>query len=177
MRIARLSLIAVLTLLTAACGFQLRGSEQVQLDPKLQVLYVHAAAPNSDLVRRVTNSLEVSGVTLVDSASEAPYSLWIDPEQERIVTATVGEVAQATSKNLMLSVSYTVKDGNGAVVAGPEELRLEKLVQHNVLAVNASEREMEIARSDLRTRLAQQLIRQLQNLRLETVTEGVDTAS
>jgi len=177
MQVIRLPLkfiVPLLALLVTSCGFQLRGSEQVRLDPQLQVMYLGAASPNSDIVRRVQNSLEVSGATLVATPGEAPYSLWIDQEQERILTASVGGAAQATSKNLIMTVAYTVKNRDGAVVAGPEELRLEKLVQHNVLAVNASEREMSIARQDLRTRLAEQIIRQLQNLRLEAATDSVD---
>ena len=168
---ARLFILVLLTGLTA-CGFQLRGAERMELDDSLSVMHLSAQVPNSDIARHVRNSLEISGAQLVDNSADAPITLWIDKEHERLHTVSVGSAAQATSKNLILTVSFSLKDSSGNLLAGPEQLREERLVQYSVLNVNASDRELQVTRQDLRRKLAEQIVRRLQNFQLDgTKTE------
>jgi LPS-assembly lipoprotein len=64
-----------LFLFLSACGFHLRGA--YHFPPQLQNVYVLYSQPFDPLVRKITQSLQASGVQLVQDAAQASYILHI----------------------------------------------------------------------------------------------------
>jgi LPS-assembly lipoprotein len=152
---------ALLLLLLGGCGFALRGS--ADLPEALRLMQVAAIDENSDLLQEVRRALRNSGVTLGDA--KAPYRLDIGRETtgERIVS--VNSNARAGEYELEINLLFQLSQG-GTTLMGPETLSLTRVYLTDPENAVAKEEEAEMIRDELRSELAQQLIRRLQTVPL-----------
>ena len=115
------TLLLLLTLSLSACGFHLR--KQPPLPPELKTLYVQSDQPYELLTLQLTQILRSMGVTLVDTAKEAPVTLKIF--NERYTTSILSESASSSTKQytLFLTVQYQMQNSSGKVLFGPKTVR------------------------------------------------------
>jgi len=94
-----ISLVALLMLITTACGWHLRGSGGNTL--RFERLHISASNLHSELVRQLKRQLEASDVTIVENATDANFSLVILKENSRRRTATVSASARISERSLI----------------------------------------------------------------------------
>lgn len=106
--------VCILCCCLSACGFQLRGT--AQLSPPLKKLYIQTANPYGQLTRNLKESLQTSGVEVVDSPQSATTILNIINETEGRQLLSVSGTQQTRIYNLTLSVDFEVTSPKGAVL-------------------------------------------------------------
>ena len=151
-----------MTCIITACGWQLRGSNQ--LAQSINSLYVTAEDAHGPLITEIKQQLTSSGVVIAERASDAPYTLAIIEEREDKRTAGVGSDALTSAYDLMLSVDYVVSDAQGTLLT-PETTATTSQT-YNYSAGNASSSIQEEATliREMHRDLAQQLLRRLQTV-------------
>ena len=155
-------LLLALAGLVSACGFSLRGSDNVSGHiPELQL---NLQQPNSDLSRRLRRELESARVSYrpVDLSVPDPAVpiLTLDAEQFTSRPVTVNPRARAAQYELSLSVSVTVH-WQGQAVLGPETLTTERLFYENIETITGNLEEMQTLQGDMQQELLSQLMRRL----------------
>lgn len=119
---AKKLLLLMLIGLLSGCGFHLRG--QVPLAPPMYSLYLQTPAPYGQLARELKQYLKMSGVKLVDSPAQAETVLAITSEDKNDELISVGGTQQTRQYNLILSVTFEVRDSEGRVLI-PQQLARE----------------------------------------------------
>jgi LPS-assembly lipoprotein len=159
--IARVLLITGM-LLTTACGFHLRGT--IDVPEALQTVYVTGDKPSSAVLQQVRSSMAGAGVTLVEKASEAPYTLYIGEEREEKRTISLNRVAAAAEFQIRQFVSFEIRDQYRQLLSGPFELINERNFQNDINNVVGKRDEERLIREEMHKALAQQIIRRYQSL-------------
>ena len=158
-----LKLGAILLLLTlSACGWQLRGAGG---DATIERLHVDASAPDSAFTRVLERYLRGSGIALVDSASEAQYSLKILKEKSRRRTATVSASARISERLLEERVEYLITRSDGTVAIERTSASVERIYEYNEDNVLATEDEARLLKSEMHNDLARQIANRLRHLK------------
>ncbi|UAW99186.1 hypothetical protein KEM63_04220 [Halopseudomonas nanhaiensis] len=151
-----------LTLLTAGCGFQLRGTGVDSVD--LDRLHLTTMRPDSVIYRETRQSLESDGVTITASA---PYHLQLlDERTERVAVSYTGR-ATAAEIELRSSLTFIISDSQGRPLVGPETLGTQRVYvndRNNVVGTNEEEA---LLQGEMQRDLTRQLL-----FRLSSLTES-----
>ena len=102
----RSMMIAVLILLTGACGWQLRGS--VALSSLTDTLHLTSPDDYGALMVELRNRLSADDIRLTDSSTEARYTLRVNRELVDKRVAAVGSDALASAYELTLRAEFDV---------------------------------------------------------------------
>lgn len=161
-------LAVLLALVLSGCGFTLRGS--ARLPDALRTMELAGMDETGELMQEVRRALRNSGVTLVESASDAAagaarYRLGIGRESSFENTLSVNSNARAGEYELEMSVLFQLSEG-GTTVLGPETLSQSRVYLTDPENAVGKEEEAELIRGELRRDLAQQLLRRLQAVQL-----------
>ncbi len=153
---------AILLLLTlSACGWQLRGTGG---EATIDRLYVKANNANSPFVRVLERYLRGSGIELVDSASDAEYSLKIVKEKSKSRTATVSASARISERLLEEQVEYLVTRSDGSMAIKRSTASVERIYEYNEDNVLATEDEAQLLKNEMYIDLARQISNRLRHL-------------
>lgn len=106
--------------LLVSCGFQLRGA--YPLPEVMSVTYVKAGQQNTELVRHLKRTLNVSDIKLVDSEQQATAILEISGEKQSQRVLSVDSKGRAREYELLYEVNFELRS-----VAGPVELEQQTL--------------------------------------------------
>ncbi|MFT6915674.1 MAG: LPS-assembly lipoprotein [Motiliproteus sp.] len=150
-----LALITLLSL-SSGCGLQLRGG--LAVPERLQSLYLQGDE-RSPIFQTVERSFESSGVTLVNSAAQAPYQINLIRAQHQRRSASLNENAKTQEYELRAQLSYSIEDNSGAILVKPTEIYTERTYGYDEDHVNAKEAEEELLLQEMRENLARQLVR------------------
>lgn len=150
-----------LTALLSACGFQLRGTGDVQFS--LTELNVTARNAYGDTVKELTQALENNKVSVRESA---PYTLVLTNEQERKRTSAYTSSAQTAENELTTTLNYEVRGGsNDEFTLLTDEVEAQSFQSHDGNNLIASDEEAEQLRAEMRRDLVKQVV-----LRMQLVT-------
>lgn len=158
-----LSLIAVLLLATTACGWHLRGTAGNNLSFKR--IHISAADLHSDLVRQLQRQLEASDVEVVESATDATYSLVIVKEDSKRRTATVGASARISERSLTEQAEFLVLNRQGGSVIPLTKVMVERVFEYDENNVLATNDEAQMLKREMRSELARQIYNRLRQLK------------
>lgn len=150
-----LVLIAVLGL-SSGCGLQLRGG--LAVPERLQSLYLQGDE-RSPIFQTVERSFEFSGVTLVNSAAQAPFQIKLIRAQHQRRSVSLNENAKTQEYELRAQLSYSIEDHAGTNLVKPTVIYTERTYGYDKDHVNAKEAEEELLLQEMRENLAQQLVR------------------
>jgi LPS-assembly lipoprotein len=162
-------LVCCFLFLTAGCGFHLRGA--VALPPAMESTYI-AGAENSPLYYELESALLAAGGKVVEEADAATAILTIQSERYGRRVASVDSAGRASEYELSLHVLYSLRSGDGEVIARPDEvlvLRDYRFDPDNVLASGSQE---ETLRSEMRRYAVREILQ-----RLSRAQEPAATAS
>ena len=151
-------LLGLAVLVTAGCGFNLRGSTQVP--PELQKLLLESSDPYGPLTRAVRQQLRLSNVTIVDDPMRKDLpALRILGSSENQDTVSIFRNGVTAEYQLVLHVQAQVLIPGHDIY--PLRVNIFRTFFDNPLTALAKDAEAEVLRQEMREQAAQQLVRQL----------------
>ena len=149
-----------LSCLLTACGFALRGTGGTMLPDSWKTMYLASASPNGELSREVEARFAGNGVVWVER-SEAPYTVRLGSERFNQRNLSLNSQARASEFELTLQAQFSVIDGDGREAIAPTDAVIVKQMENDPRNVVGKAEEIRILRAEMRTELAQQIIRRI----------------
>lgn len=150
-------LLGLAVLVTAGCGFHLRGTTQVP--PELKKLQLTGSDPYGPLTRSVRQQLRLNNVTILENGSAEIPILRLIRSSENKDTVSVFQDGKAAERQLTLYVDAQVIMPNGSIY--PLRSRVDRSFFDNPLEALAKDAENEMINQEMREQAARQLVRQL----------------
>ncbi|OGA24383.1 MAG: hypothetical protein A3I01_10885 [Betaproteobacteria bacterium RIFCSPLOWO2_02_FULL_65_24] len=153
----RILAIAVLGLVTAACGFQLRG----QATLPFETLYV--AIPDISLMGTELKRNIIAGTRtkLVNDPALAQATLSVTAEDRGKTILSLDSAGRVREFQLRYRLSFRVHDGRGRDYLPQTEIRLTRDISFNDAQVLAKESEELLLFRDMQSDMVQQILRRL----------------
>lgn len=158
-------LVMLMALSVVACGFKLRGTQALPVE--LTTLYVQANA-NSPLTKKLSQSLDLSGVTMVASATDAPYTLALRKERLDRRDITVTDKARASEFELLTEVEIVLNNRQGEEVFEPLILRSERVYQLDRNNIIGSREQETLIRQEMEDEIVRQILQRLAGVSFAT---------
>ncbi|MDX7988332.1 LPS assembly lipoprotein LptE [Xenorhabdus sp. 12] len=144
-------------LVTAGCGFHLRGTTQVPKE--LQTLQLNSSDPYGPLARAVRQQLRLNDVKLVENGDASIPILKLLGSDENKETVSVFQDGKAAERQLVLNVDAQVLMPDGSIY--PLQARIDRAFFDNSLEALAKDAENELVKQEMREQAARSLMRQL----------------
>ncbi len=171
MRMMKRNLLVIgLAGLLSACGFQLRGTGDVQF--ALKELDVSARDAYGDTVQQVREVLENNDVRVY---SGAPYKLVISRETENRRSASYSSGARTAEYELTMGLEYEIRGAKNLLLTG-NKVEVQNYYQQDDNNLAGSDQEAAQLRSELRREMIQQLVQNLQQVTPEQLDQLQQTA-
>ena len=153
----RILAIVVLGLVTAACGFQLRGQARLPFE----TLYV--ALPDSSPLGTELKRNIIAGThtKLVRNPAEAQATLSVTAEERDKTILSLNTSGQVIEFQLRYRLSFRVHDAKGRDYLPQREIRLTRDVPFNNSRVLAQESDEQLLFRDMQSDMVQQILRRL----------------
>lgn len=152
-------LVIGLAALLGACGFQLRGTGDVQF--ALTELDVSARNAYGDNLKQLREALQDNGVRVYPGA---PYRLHLSDESEKQRTASYTSSARSAEYELTMTLDYEIRGAQNLLLTS-NQLEAQKFYAQDGNNLIGSDQEAAQLREEMRRDLVQQLV---QRLRLVT---------
>ncbi len=160
MTASRFIAVLCLSLLSSACGFQLRTD--VSLPPEMAKTRMVIDNEYSALARRVRVMLEQSGVQFV-SGDQATSVLEIPVDLVATDVLTIGDNARVREYRISHTVRFRLLDADGGELIGWQNLRQAREVSFDEQRILAGSREQEYLKKELADTLSRMLIARLES--------------
>ena len=157
-------LVASFFSLTSGCGWQLRGT--APLAPIFERVYLEAAQ-TPEVGRLLKQQLAFRGSQMVTQAADASLLLQVTSlkQTQRTLSLTSGGLIKDLELRSQLEVRLTVPDTDTAQVITVASRRI---LENDDNQVVATQRDIEITRSDMQNELVSQLMRRLESFSVAT---------
>ena len=156
-RILRSCSVALLTLVLAACGFQLRGSTELPFRT-LWVGFSDASPLGTEFKRYIRSG---TSTTLVDDPVKAEAKLQVLGETREKEILSLNADGRVREYNLFYTFVFRVDDGKGRDFIAPTRITLRRNISVNENTQLAKEAEENLLYRDMQSDLVQQLLRRL----------------
>ncbi|GAA0325496.1 LPS assembly lipoprotein LptE [Morganella psychrotolerans] len=151
-------LLGFAVLVTAGCGFQLRGTTQIPAE--LQKLQISTGDPYGAQTRAIRQQLRLNNVQIIESGDASiPVLKIISSSEGSEETVSVFQDGKAAEKELVYFLNAQVIMPNGSVY--PLSVRVERSFFDNPLEALAKDAEKDMVRDEMREQAAARLIRKL----------------
>ncbi len=147
-------------LLLSACGFHLRGVNNVPFE----TLYVQDSSAAASISRDLKRSLSTSGVTLVSSPEKAQGSLDLMSEtfDKRILSLSGN--GRVREYEIIYKVVFRLRNAGEELWGEPQTVEQRRDYTYNDAQTLAKEAEENRLRADMRSDMVRELLRRLNTL-------------
>jgi LPS-assembly lipoprotein len=147
--------------LLAACGFQLRGVGGAAALPQgWEKMYLVTGNPNGEFSQAVRTVFTTNGVQWAAS-SDANYSLILGPDKFTQTNLSLNREARVSQFELTMQTTFSVLDASGKEVMPDTTASVMRQMENDPRNVMGKGQELRILQSEMRTELAQQMIRRI----------------
>lgn len=153
----RILAIIVLGLVTAACGFQLRG--QAKLPFETLHVDMPAYSPLGTELKR--NIIAGTSTRLVDTAAKAQAVFSVISEERSKNILSFDASGQVAELQLRYRLKFRVRDAKGRDYLPQSEIRLTRDISYSGTQVLAKESEEALLYRDMQSDMVQQILRRL----------------
>ena len=168
-------LLSALLLLLSACGWHLRGANQVDLD--INSVYIRAENVTSNMASDLKRALTVNRIAVTDSSTGADYAIFLSHERNSRRAVSVGNDALVTEYELTLSIDYRIEDSGGKIVAPKRKAEVIRSYEFDRNAMVAKAQEESLILSEMQNAIIQQILRQLRFVSQSRSTAPTQTDS
>ncbi|MFQ5546745.1 MAG: LPS assembly lipoprotein LptE [Woeseia sp.] len=153
--------VCLLSLLLAACGFQLRTAPAVPAE--MSRTYISADDRYSPFYRKLRDELRSAGVQLVDSPvdSSAVFTILTDDTDRRVLSVSARNVPR--EYEVYYTIWYSLESGQETIIA-PQSLTLTRDYTYDETLVLGKAREEESLREAIVDDLVRTVLKQLSSL-------------
>lgn len=153
----RILAIVVLALLTAACGFQLRGQAKLPFET-LYVAIPETSPMGIDLRRNIVAG---TNTRLVNTPAEAKAILELFDEERSKSILSFDSAGQVREYQLRYRLAFRVRDGRGRDYLPRSEIRLTRDISYSSTQVLSKESEEQLLYREMQSDMVQQILRRL----------------
>lgn len=157
---SRLTIVLALSVMLAACGFQLRGT--ANLPQEMSTTHVQVGDDTTLFIRELKLLLQANQVRVVEAPEPDAATLVIARQQLNRRPLTIAGDARVREFELIFNLEFRLLDKAGEELIGPESVRLVRDFRFDEQEILAATREEELLREELRRNMAAQLIRRLE---------------
>jgi LPS-assembly lipoprotein len=169
MRGVVLAALSSLSVLVAACGFHLRGTEAVSLPPELATLRLTmGGGAYPPLLVEVRDALLAQGgVQITDDVKASTPVLQILQESVANEVLATDSTGRVNAYLLNYRVDFSVTGADNKVLLERQSIRMQRELGFSRLSVLASEKQSEFLQTEMRRDAARQIVRRLADLRVQ----------
>ncbi len=157
----------LLILSLSACGWHLRGtasgSDKLALNQPLDLI-IETDDDHSQLINTLRQALPSYKISEVQGGSSQSLTLEMGREMMDKRTAGVGSDALTSAYEIILRVSFSLKDANGEITPKDTSASVSRTYNYNVNNANSATQEEELVVREMRRELAQTILRRVKNL-------------
>lgn len=147
--------------LLAACGFQLRGAGGAAALPAgWEKMHLVTGNPNGEFSQAVRTVFTTNGVQWAAS-TDANYSLLLGPDRFTQTNLSLNSEARVSQFELTMQTTFSVLDASGKEVMPDTTVSVIRQMENDPRNVMGKGQELRILQSEMRTELAQQMIRRI----------------
>lgn len=158
----RLLSVLMISLVLAACGFQLRG--EVRLPEVMNTTWLRTPDDSSAFVRELGLILRANGVSVSTTQQPGAAQLHILSERMRRDALTISGSARVREFVLGFEVDFELLDADGELLIERETLRMSRDYSFDEQEILAATREEEFLRDEMRRAMAARLLRRIEAL-------------
>lgn len=159
------------SLLLTACGFHLKGTEELGAFNFEAVTLAASNGTNADLFNRFERTLTSQGLNdnLSKNSQKAAIEIKLGKTDFKAVKTSAGELGQTTSQLLRMSQAYEILDAQTGKVLVADRVQTLRDRRINPAAILAAERESRSIRETMQNDLIGQILRRVQNLNAQSL--------
>ena len=158
-RIVSNSFVAFLLMLLIGCGFHLRGA--IDYSDSLKSMYVEGISLQRGIGLYLKRGLKSNGIEVLDTYQKGSAVLKVTETKHDRRVLSVGSSAKISEYELYSSISFSLTDSHGKILAGPQQVHAQRDFQFNENQVLARESEEASLRQHLNKELVQGVLRGL----------------
>ena len=161
-RFASFTLVLGIACLLAACGFQLRGTGGggTALPDSWKQMYLATNNPNGEFSRAVRTAFATNDIVWTDQG-DANYSLKLGPERFSKTNLSLNKEARVSQLELTMQSTFSVVDASGEEAMPNTVASVIRRMENDPRNELGMGEEVRILKSEMRSELAQQIIRRI----------------